>query len=225
MIKSTKQIFIATIGLGVILTLSFCKSDKKTTDTTQSTDSAKSNSAPTTSANSNTEPNKPATVTENKAGDDTPLYSSPEGMAKFMDAVKQKFNGDVKIMDIHFYSDGRAIFPAQDPNKKENVDEYTYKNGTWDEPVPVKLSGSGKLEDNVFSLVNDLDVTKIPGLMKEIEEKTKDLEGAKINHAYATLNLFPKGADDKISIRISAVGTRKTKTLVANGKGVVKSFE
>lgn len=52
------------------------------------------------------------TTHTNNAVDGSHLYASPEGMAQFIDAVKQKFNGDVRVMEIHFYEDGRAMFPA-----------------------------------------------------------------------------------------------------------------
>jgi hypothetical protein len=39
---------------------------------------------------------------------------------------------------------------AQDPAKPANVDQYTYQDGEISEPVPVKLSGDGSLEENVF---------------------------------------------------------------------------
>lgn len=91
-------------------------------------------------------------------------------------------------------------------------------------PIPVKLSGSGKLEDNVFSLMSDIQLTKIPELVKQAQEKIKDMEGAKIDHVYATLTLIPKGADDKVNIRVPVKGTRASKMLMTNGKGVLKSF-
>lgn len=228
--KKQNLFFVGVFSLGFSLCMMSCKNGKKDTSNTDSVvtstpvTSNKSNSSINNSTPSTNNTTTNTTDQPNKEETTGALYSSPEGMAKFLDAVKQKFNGDVKVMAIHFYEDGRAMFPAQDPNKKENVDQYTYKNGSWEAPVPVELSGSGKLEDNIFSLMNDIDLTKIPGLVKEAQEKTKDLEGAKIDHVYATLTLIPKGKDDKVNIRVPVSGTRKSKTLMANGKGVVKSF-
>ena len=68
-----------------------------------------------------------------------------------------------------------AQIQAQDPQKLENVDQYTYRDGAFERIVPVKISGDVKLEDNLISL-NDVALEKIPDLVREAMERSKDLE-------------------------------------------------
>lgn len=146
-------------------------------------------------------------------------------MKKIIEEIQKKFGGkSIKMLNIHFYDDGRVVFDAQDPEKPDNVDHYVFANGTWEPAQPVKLMGNGKLEDNIFRL-DEVNLLAIPGLVKEAEEKTKDLEGGKIEHVYAILTVVRKNSDDKVTIYVPVQGTRRNKTLMADGKGIVKRFD
>lgn len=52
----------------------------------------------------------------------------------------------------HFYEDGRIILNIQDPSNPGNIDQYTYKNDEWQNPVPVRIIRSDKLEEHLASL-------------------------------------------------------------------------
>lgn len=152
-------------------------------------------------------------------------FKKEEDMKKIIEEIQKKFGGkSIKMLNIHFYDDGRVVFDAQDPEKPDNVDHYVFANGTWEPAQPVKLMGNGKLEDNIFRL-DEVNLLAIPGLVKEAEEKTKDLEGGKIEHVYAILTVVRKNSDDKVTIYVPVQGTRRNKTLMADGKGIVKRFD
>lgn len=139
--------------------------------------------------------------------------------------IRRKFdNKPVKMMDIHFYDDGRVILDAQDPENKKNVNRYTYRDGAWNTPQPIELKGTGKLEDNLFSL-EEANLQAIPNLVKEAMKRGKDIEGAKVEHVYAETTAERKTAADKVMIYIPVEGTHAKKTLTANGKGTVKGFK
>jgi hypothetical protein len=123
---------------------------------------------------------KSATGSGDKAEDGVFLRSN--AIEKAFDALKAmgKFK-DKKVMvfqDIHFYGDGRIMLSIADPAKPENVDQYNYKDGEWSDPEPVKLSGGGKLSDNLISL-DEIAYKAVPDMMKIADEKAKSVEGGK----------------------------------------------
>lgn len=118
-----------------------------------------------------------------------------------------RFKGKpVKLMGgIRFYGDGRIGFDAiQDPDKPENVDAYDYVAGKWQDPVPVKLRGDGKLEDNLINLDAIKGISKIPDMMRAIDDKTKGMKLDKpvdyIYYAYDArlgTSVFSTSVDDE----------------------------
>ncbi|HEX8249736.1 MAG TPA: hypothetical protein VF599_16275 [Pyrinomonadaceae bacterium] len=128
--------------------------------------------------------------------------------------MAEKIGGEVKALDLSVYENNVKI-QVQDPQKKENVDGYDYKNGTISEPVPVRLYGGGSLEQNLFKL-KEVNLAKIPELIDEAREKSKDLEGAKITHVVIKKDL---PFSNKVKIRIYLSGTRKSAWLVADATG------
>jgi hypothetical protein len=110
---------------------------------------------------------------------------------------------------------------VQDSQKKENVDSYDYKNRIIADPVPVKLYGGGSLEQNLFKL-KEVNLAKIPALIDEAREKSRDLEGAKITHVVIKKDL---PFSNKVKIRVYLSGTRKSAWLVADASGKVLEYK
>lgn len=103
-----------------------------------------------------------------------------------------KFKGkDIKVFqNIHFYEDGRVVADLQDPDKPENIDNYTFQDGKWGEPRPVQISGGGDMASNVFAL-SQIKFETVADIYRQLEEKAKEVEGAEIdNHIYYNLNVM-----------------------------------
>ena len=92
---------------------------------------------------------------------------------------------------------------AQDAAKKENVDEYRYRNGAVAPAVPVKLMGDkspATLEKNLFDL-DDVDMTKLPGLVADAQ-KQLGYEGGEVTHVILQRPLpFKSGVHWRIYVR------------------------
>ena len=52
----------------------------------------------------------------------------------------------------HFYQDGRIITEIQNPDEPRNIDSYTYRDGKWETPEPVRISLSDKIEEHLIDL-------------------------------------------------------------------------
>lgn len=139
-------------------------------------------------------------------------FESVEEINRIKSAFVDKIGGEVKILHLNL-GEAYAEIQAQDPKKPENVDEYTYRNGALEKVVPVKLSGPGKLEDNLFKL-NDVALEKIPELVRDALERSKDLENPK-----SSLVRIELSNDGKIEIHANVSSDRKNAFLVSDAKG------
>lgn len=104
----------------------------------------------------------PAPQTETHAPE--PLVpQQPIPIAASIDALQQaenrlrslpRFEGKeiVVYRSAHFYDDGRIILNIQDPTDPGIIDRYTYNHGVWQEPEPVRITRSDRVEDNLVSL-------------------------------------------------------------------------
>jgi hypothetical protein len=80
-----------------------------------------------------------------------------ESLLAAVDAYEQALGGGtVQVLQLttHFPVDDTAYasLQSQDPAAPANVDERAWRNGKVGEPNPVKLSGDGTLEENLFPL-------------------------------------------------------------------------
>ena len=114
------------------------------------------------------------TIGSNKSG--KRLYEDEAALDDFVADLKSKLGTeDPKVLDLLVY-DSYIMIKVQDPSKPENVDGYTYKDGSLGSSVPVKIIGNGKIEDNVFAL-SEVNLAALPKLTEEIMSKLKDIEG------------------------------------------------
>lgn len=145
---------------------------------------------------------KKATTTTAKATPTTKASTTgPEFALTSVEALKAKV-GDFKALEvlIHF-SSGFASVQAQDPAKPKNVDEYKYMGGSVGDPVPVKLSGDGELEANLFAS-SEVAWDKIPVMMEQAKTSIPLPEGSKgITHIIVKKNL-PFDSDTVVDVYI-----------------------
>jgi len=144
-------------------------------------------------------------------------FESVEEMNKIKAVFAEKIGGELKVMDFTV-AENYAITQAQSPQNPENIDQYSYRNDAFEKVVPVKLSGDGKLEDNLFN-INDVALEKIPELVREAMERSKDLENPKPQLVRVALD--NKG---KINISVAINSTRKNASLDADAKGNITGY-
>ncbi|MCB9589954.1 MAG: hypothetical protein H6718_31355 [Polyangiaceae bacterium] len=91
-----------------------------------------------------------------------PSLLTEKPLSGALEALKEAVGGDVQAIELRIYPT-RVVLQAQDPKRPSNVDQYIYKDGKVGKAVPVKLQGTGKLEDNLFPL-SDIKLERIPPL-------------------------------------------------------------
>ena len=121
------------------------------------------------------------------------LVSDVKKKKKAEAALKElpKFKGKeiMVFQKIHFYGyeANMIVLTLQDPEKPENVDEYKFKDGAWEAPHPVALTGDGDMSANVFPL-SSIKFETVANIQKQLEEKAKSVEGAELDgHIYLIL--------------------------------------
>jgi hypothetical protein len=91
-----------------------------------------------------------------------PSLLTEKPLSQAIAALTQAVGGEVMALELRMYP-SRVVLQAQDPKRPSNVDQYVYHDGKVSAPVPVKLQGTGKLEDNLFPLA-ELSLERIPPL-------------------------------------------------------------
>ncbi|RQO30372.1 hypothetical protein DBR32_12440 [Taibaiella sp. KBW10] len=79
------------------------------------------------------------------------------------------------------FQGGMIIINLQDPDKPENIDVYTYKDGTWQEPKPLKTTGQEALAKagvNMFMPLDQIRFSTAKKIYAFAQEKAKTIEGA-----------------------------------------------
>lgn len=205
-----KKNLFAILAISALVFTS-CKDDKKATETNTENVEAKSDNE--TESNSGE-----ATSTSNLLADVTLLNKAEKELKEL-----PKFKGkEIKVFQqVYFYGDGRIKLAIQDPTKPENIDDYLFQNGKWQEPQPVQISGGGSMDDNVFPL-NDIKFETVANINKQVEAKSKDIEGAQpLGALYYAMN----PATGELRWMASVQGTRGNYTGMFNADGSLKSFD
>lgn len=173
-----------------------------------------------TASNSTADNRGTSTVpTGNKSGEK--LFESQSQLHDFVTALTAAVGTDnPKLLKLSFY-DSYAMAEVQDPKKPENVDGYNWRDGKLSPPNPVKIIGSGKIEDNVFPL-KDVNIVGLPDLTKEIMAKLKDVEGGTMI-GYTVGRGLPFSKD--IHITPLTNSTRKSVSSEADKDAKLKKFE
>lgn len=175
--------------------------------------------------NGNTNTEQSSNEASSKTYDaDYNLLTDVKTLQKAEDELKnlQKFKGkEIQIFQkIYFYGDGRIVVSLQDPSKPENIDSYTFKNGKWEEPEVVKITGDGDMSANLIPM-SEIKFETAATIYKQLEEKAKTIEGGKASDSmYYILNMARK---DKLWMT-SIEGTRDSYSGYFLADGTLKEF-
>ncbi|TDQ81307.1 hypothetical protein [Sphingobacterium yanglingense] len=201
------------LTIAVLSTMLFAacgEGNKKAENNTQTTEEAGKNGAESDKGDAEQEGN---------------FLTNRDALKKAEAALKDmpKFKGkDVKVFqNIHFYEDGRVQLALQDPDKPENIDDYLFQGGKWQEPQAVQISGDGDMSANVFPL-STLKFETVADIYKQLEEQSKEVEGAKIDgHIYYNLNVMLQKGQWMTGVQ----GTRGQYSGYFNADGSLKEFK
>ncbi len=133
--------------------------------------------------------------------------SGPEFAVEALEQYRKKL-GDFKALDLKVWvgDDVRAVAQVQDPDKPENVDAFEFKGESVGSPSPVRLTGSGDLEANLFS-VTDVNVAALPAMFEQAIAEIGSPEGSTgVTHIVIKRNL-PIDEDIVVNVYVAA-GTR-----------------
>ena len=87
---------------------------------------------------------------------EVPIASQVEALEKAENQLRAlpEFQGKkIRLYrSTHFYQDGRIITEIQNPDEPRNIDSYTYRDGKWETPEPVRISLSDKIEEHLIDL-------------------------------------------------------------------------
>jgi hypothetical protein len=90
--------------------------------------------------------------------------------------LRKRVPQPVRALSLLVYPD-HMVLQAQDPAVPNTVLQYVYRAGVVSDPVPVKLLGTGKLDDNLFPL-DAAKLEVVPRLAHEAQAKSNIPEGA-----------------------------------------------
>jgi hypothetical protein len=170
---------------------------------------------PTTDKKSTT-PGKQTTTTVKATGPEFATAAAAAFQAKL---------GDFKAIQVTIHTDnGNAEAQVQDPAKPANVDAYDYKGGAVSGPVPVKLTGSGELADNLFA-ASEIAWDKLPAMMDQAKTEIPPTEGSTgVTHIIIQKNL-PFDNDTVVNVYVGS-GTRGGGGYVSfKGDGTLKKVQ
>jgi hypothetical protein len=201
-----------------------CKDFKKSIDDTLNTANSQSENLP-EGANNNSFSTDTNLATKESIDKLNPLISQKEKLEQAEEQLRKlpQFAGkSIFIYEfIHFYGDGRIITTLQNPENPNYVDEYTYKDGQWQDPQPVILSKSDDVKGSLVNL-NKLPFHNANNVYKTLLEKRKEVGSDSDNYyiIYARtigneINWYPGSIDNKRSIY----------NIEYHEDGTLKSFE
>jgi len=142
---------------------------------------------------------------------EVPIASQVEALEKAENQLRAlpEFQGK-KIRlhrSTHFYQDGRIITEIQNPDEPRNIDRYTYRDGKWEAPEPVRISLSDKIEEHLIDL-DSVPFVNAQKVYQAITEKSAELGIEPRETIYVVprnnkANWYPKTLDtDRSSYRM-----------------------
>ena len=143
---------------------------------------------------------------------------------KAVEDMKAKAGGEpLMIFQYAHFGPEFISFNRQDQKKKENIDGFTWNKGQgWSGPKAVKITGSGKLEDNLFN-ADQVNWEAIPDFVANAKKKAEaeGMEKAKFGSVMVQLNVH----DGSLELNITAKTERKEANIEGDVKtGAVTSF-
>jgi hypothetical protein len=134
-------------------------------------------------------PGKEQTIPPKKATTTNKVATGGEFGTQSYDAFKAKF-GDFKSLEYTIFlgDNQRVQAQIQDPAKPANVDQYTLEGGSISDAVPVKLSGDGSLEENVFQ-ASTVAWDKLPDMIDQAKTSIPVEDSKGVTHIIVHKNL------------------------------------
>ena len=109
---------------------------------------------------------------------EVPIASQVEALEKAENQLRAlpEFQGKkIRLYrSTHFYQDGRIITEIQNPDEPRNIDRYTYRDGKWEAPEPVRISLSDKIEEHLIDL-DSVPFVNAHKVYQAITEKSAEL--------------------------------------------------
>lgn len=115
------------------------------------------------------------------------IFTDKDALPKIMQELqnKQEFKGkeikvfqDVTMVNGKDFGGNFISINILKPGT-EDVDHYEYRMGSWSNGEPVKITGSGNMEDNVIA-ISELHFEKLADIYKAMEDKVKDKKDVKV---------------------------------------------
>jgi hypothetical protein len=131
---------------------------------------------------------------------------APGGFAPIAKGLRQVVGYDPLVLDVGLYRD-YAIFRVLDKRIAGNVDQYTWRDGVFDPPDPVKVSNPDTLADDAFAL----EVIRPDAPSRIVRYlSTVKLEGAGDDTPYVSTSWdwIPTAEKRELRLRSSVNGTR-----------------
>jgi hypothetical protein len=156
---------------------------------------------------------KPLPAASTRAEQKAPSLLEAESLRTALSAVEKQAGPKVEALELDVHPD-HLVLKARDRANPARVLQHVYRNGRLEEPVPVRLLGNGKLEENLFSLA-DADLGVIPALSREAVTAVDERFG-KVSHVLLRRNL-PQ--DEDIQFRVYVQSPMKDGYVDADASG------
>ena len=151
-------------------------------------------------------------LSQSEGTDGASLYTDA-AFSRAMAELKKHAPSPIDALSLLVYPD-HAVLQARDPAAPKTVVQYVYRGGIVAPPVPVKLLGTGKLEDNLFPL-DSVKLAALPKLTRDAKAKANMPEGV-VARVLLKRNL-PDSAD--VKFRVFVTSQRRDATLDADPSG------
>lgn len=93
---------------------------------------------------------------------------------------------DAEVLELDLQPH-RIVLWARDPQMRERVLQHVFEGGKVQPPVPVRLLGTGTLEDNLFPM-SEVTWAKVPGVA-QAAVKDVDPASGRVSHVLVRRNL------------------------------------
>jgi hypothetical protein len=154
-------------------------------------------------------------LSEGQTSGTLPSLYSDEAFPRAMSEIRKRLPAPVQVLSLLVYSD-HLVLQAEDPAARGSALQYVYRAGTLSVGVPVKLLGTGRLEDNVFPL-DAAKVSAVPRLARAAQKKADIPEGT-VARVLLKRNL-PESMD--IQFRVFVTSQRRDAYIDANQEGTL----
>jgi len=152
-------------------------------------------------------------LSQSEPATDGPSLYSDAALGAAFGTLKKQIPSPIHALSLLVYPD-HLVLQAQDPTSPKNALQYVYRGDAVSTPVPVKLLGAGKLEDNVFPL-EAAKVDAIPKLVRDATARANIPEGS-VSRVLLRRNL-PESMD--IQFRVFVTSQRRDATFDADQSG------